>query len=215
MNWYFEVWRKYAVFSGRARRKEYWYFVLCHLLIGAVLAVVDFSSGLHIEGFGVLGSLYMLAAFIPSLAVNVRRLHDTGRSGWWFLIIFIPYIGGIVLIVFQAFDSQPGENKYGPNPKEGETPLHHQANQWQPDIGTVKELIESGADVNARNADGCTPLHYAAKRGWRLEMIKALIEAGADASAKDNRGRIPLDYAYAGAAARMLRDAGGLHGSGM
>jgi uncharacterized membrane protein YhaH (DUF805 family) len=106
MNWYFEVLRKYAVFKGRARRKEYWMFVLFNIIIGLILGFI-----------GILGTLYMLAVLLPSLAVGVRRLHDAGRSGWWLLIGLVPIIGGIVLLVFFVQDSQPGENEYGPNPK--------------------------------------------------------------------------------------------------
>jgi len=113
MEWYLAVLKKYAVFSGRARRKEYWFFVLFSVIISLVLGVVDGFAGLG----GVLGGLYALAVLIPSIAVGVRRLHDTGRSGWWLLIGFIPLIGLIVLIVFMVGDSESGSNQYGVNPK--------------------------------------------------------------------------------------------------
>ncbi|NOY35843.1 MAG: DUF805 domain-containing protein [bacterium] len=120
MHYYFEVLKKYAVFSGRARRAEYWYFTLFNFLAAVVLGIVSmvvFAISLgHISGM--LNWIYAAAAFIPSLAVSVRRLHDTGRSGWWMLMSFVPLIGGIVLLIFFLQDSQPGENKYGPNPKE-------------------------------------------------------------------------------------------------
>lgn len=114
MDWYLTVLKKYAVFTGRARRKEYWYFVLFNFLIALVLGFIDGLLGLHAEGsgFGVLGGLYSLAVFVPSLAVGVRRLHDTGRSGWWLLIGFIPLIGALVLLFFMISDSQPGQNQY-------------------------------------------------------------------------------------------------------
>ena len=120
MNWYLEVLKKYAVFSGRARRKEYWYFSLFNLLISIVLAVIDGMTGTLIAeaNIGLLGGIYALAILIPFLAVSVRRLHDTDRSGWWLLIALIPLIGAIVIIVFWAQDSQPGENQYGSNPKD-------------------------------------------------------------------------------------------------
>ncbi len=120
MNWYLEVLKKYAVFSGRARRKEYWYFSLFNLLITIVLAVIDGMTGTLIAeaNIGLLGGIYALAILIPFLAVSVRRLHDTDRSGWWLLIVLIPLIGSIVFIVFCAQDSQPGENQYGSNPKD-------------------------------------------------------------------------------------------------
>ena len=124
MNWFMTVLRKYAVFEGRARRREYWFFVLFYILISVVLAVVDRMLGTYDEtyGMGALGALFCLGLLIPSIAVGVRRLHDTGRSGWWLLIGFIPLIGMIVLIVFFVLDSQPGTNAYGPNPKEAPAP---------------------------------------------------------------------------------------------
>jgi len=120
MNWYLEVWKKYAVFNGRSRRKEYWYFVLFNLIVGMALGLVDSMTGMYNyeAGLGLLSGVYSLAVIIPGIAVGVRRLHDTGRSGWWLLIGLIPFIGAIVLIVFCVQDSQPGENGYGPNPKE-------------------------------------------------------------------------------------------------
>jgi uncharacterized membrane protein YhaH (DUF805 family) len=114
MNWYLDVLKnKYATFDGRARRKEYWMFFLVNLIISLVLGFIEGIFG----GPGLLGLLYSLAVLIPSIAVTVRRLHDTGRSGWWILIGLIPVIGWIVLLVFMLMDSQPGSNQYGPNPK--------------------------------------------------------------------------------------------------
>jgi uncharacterized membrane protein YhaH (DUF805 family) len=122
VNWYLEVLKKYAVFDGRARRKEYWMFILFNIIITAVLALIDSLIGTIIRqgGFGLLQGLYDLAVLIPSIAVTVRRLHDTGRTGWWILIGLIPVIGGIVLLIFMLLDSEPGENQYGPNPKAEE-----------------------------------------------------------------------------------------------
>jgi uncharacterized membrane protein YhaH (DUF805 family) len=119
MNWYLEVMKKYAVFNGRARRKEYWYFVLFYIIITIVLVVIDRVIGSFSAeaGIGLLGGLYTLAVLIPSIAVAVRRLHDTDRSGWWLLIALIPLIGAIVLLVFLVQDGKPGENQYGSNPK--------------------------------------------------------------------------------------------------
>ena len=122
MNWYLTVLKKYAVFSGRARRKEYWFFVLFNVIIAIVLSVIDGVAGTMSAdtGFGLLSGLYSLAVLIPGIAVAVRRLHDRGRSGWWLLIAFIPLIGAIVLLVFFVQDSEAGDNDYGPNPKAGE-----------------------------------------------------------------------------------------------
>ena len=118
MNSYLEVLRKYAVFGGRARRTEYWMFALVNVVVSMVLTFVDTSLGMTVSyGVGTLSSLYALAVLIPSLAVSVRRLHDTGRSGWWWLISLVPFIGVIVLLIFAAQDSEPGGNKYGANPK--------------------------------------------------------------------------------------------------
>jgi uncharacterized membrane protein YhaH (DUF805 family) len=118
MSWYLEVLKKYAVFDGRARRKEYWMFFLINLLISVVLIAIDNLIGTFSQtGFGLLQGLYSLAVLIPSIAVTVRRLHDIGRTGWWILIGLIPVIGGIVLLIFMVLDSQPGVNQYGPNPK--------------------------------------------------------------------------------------------------
>lgn len=113
MNWYLEVLKKYAVFSGRARRAEYWMFFLFNFIVAFVLGFIEGIFG----GPGILASLYSLAVFLPGLAVTARRLHDTNRSGWWLLISFIPLVGIIVLFVFMVLESQAGENKYGSNPK--------------------------------------------------------------------------------------------------
>ncbi|MEM1433855.1 MAG: DUF805 domain-containing protein [Pseudomonadota bacterium] len=122
MSWYLEVLKKYAVFSGRARRKEYWFFFLFNLLVTIVLAFIDIATGAFSEaaGIGLLSGIYTLGVLIPSLAVTVRRLHDTDRAGWWVLVSLVPLIGAIILLVFMVLDSQPGSNQYGPNPKEAE-----------------------------------------------------------------------------------------------
>ena len=119
MNWYIEVLKKYAVFGGRARRKEYWYFFLFSMIISIVLTIIDGVTGsLSTEaGMGILSGIYTLGVLIPSIAVGGRRLHDTNRSVWWLLIPLIPLIGAIVLIVFLASDSNPEKNQYGANPK--------------------------------------------------------------------------------------------------
>lgn len=114
MEWYVKVLRNYATFTGRARRAEYWYFVLFNILISIGISVVE---AIVAKQSGILSGAYSLGIFVPSLAVACRRLHDTDRSGWWMLISLIPFIGAIVLIVFLAQDSQPESNQYGPNPK--------------------------------------------------------------------------------------------------
>jgi uncharacterized membrane protein YhaH (DUF805 family) len=119
MNWYLQVLKKYAVFSGRARRKEFWMFVLFNVIVSVILGILDavlFNTGEN--SAGVLGSIYSLVVLIPSLAVSVRRLHDIGRTGWWVLVGLIPILGWIVLIIFYVKEGDPGANEYGPNPKE-------------------------------------------------------------------------------------------------
>lgn len=126
MEWYLKVVRdNYVNFSGRAQRKEYWMFVLFNVLIIIALQIIETMVGLNVGDTGIISTLYALAVVLPSLAVGVRRLHDTGKSGWWILLSLIPILGAIVLIIFLVIDSQPGDNKYGPNPKgvsaEGQT----------------------------------------------------------------------------------------------
>lgn len=123
MNWFLSALKKYAVFSGRAQRAEYWYFILFYILIFIGLSFIDGMTGSFSAeaSMGLFGGLYSLALLIPSLAVGVRRLHDTGRTGWWLLIGLIPLIGAIVLLVFFVQDSAPGENAYGANPKAAAT----------------------------------------------------------------------------------------------
>ena len=119
MNWYLKVLKNYAVFSGRARRKEYWMFVLFNLIFIAVAIILDNILGTAYEnvGYGLFYTLYALAVLIPSLAVAVRRLHDTERSGWFILIGLIPIVGGIWLLVLLCLAGTAGENKYGADPK--------------------------------------------------------------------------------------------------
>ncbi len=113
MQWYLKVLKNYVGFQGRARRKEYWMFVLFNVIFSLALIIID-----GILNLNVLSSLYALVVLLPSLAVGVRRLHDTGRSGWWLLIGIIPLIGEIVLLVFNVEDSEENINQYGPpNPK--------------------------------------------------------------------------------------------------
>ena len=122
MEWYLAVLSKYADFSGRARRKEYWMFALINFVIALVLGVIDGVSGqksAQTGGVGILGGLYTLAMLVPSLAVGVRRLHDTNRSAWFLLLVLIPIAGPIIYLVFLAQEGTPGENQYGSNPKMG------------------------------------------------------------------------------------------------
>ncbi len=113
------LFNKYAQFNGRARRSELWYFVLFNTIISWVFKFIDSFSGLTFSAdIGILGLVYSIAVLIPGIAVTIRRLHDTNNSGWMYLLIFLPIIGWIWLLVLLVKDSEPGENQYGPNPKE-------------------------------------------------------------------------------------------------
>lgn len=120
MNWYLKVLKQYADFKGRARRKEYWMFVLFNFIFAVAAMLLDNLFGITFGDipYGPIYALYGLAMFIPGLAVLVRRLHDGGKSGWMFLVSLIPLIGSIWLIVLLVKDSEPGTNKWGPNPKD-------------------------------------------------------------------------------------------------
>ena len=116
MSWYLSVVKRYAVFSARSQRKEYWMFILVHFII---LVLLNLGAGSDV-GVALLG-IYSLATLIPVLAVNVRRLHDTDRSGWWLFIQLVPILGTIVLLVFLATDGTKGDNRFGPDPKARST----------------------------------------------------------------------------------------------
>ena len=118
MQWYLMAFRKYAQIAGRSRRAEYWMFVLVNALVSIGLL---FATGSFRDEPSALGSIvylgYTLATIVPGFTVTVRRLHDTGRSGWWFLIGLVPLVGAIVLLVFLVQDGQPDDNEFGANPK--------------------------------------------------------------------------------------------------
>lgn len=118
MEWYLTPWKKFADFAGRARRREYWFFALGNFVIAIVLSFVERSMGLaNAEyGAGALVGLFSLAVLIPGIAVTIRRLHDTNRSGWWILLGLIP-IANLVLLVFMLLDGTAGSNDYGSDPK--------------------------------------------------------------------------------------------------
>ncbi|TDW88059.1 MULTISPECIES: DUF805 domain-containing protein [Kribbella] len=123
MTWFITALRKYAVFNGRARRKEYWYFVLVTVIIGAgLLRLLDVVLGLTYGRrgtFGILQTLWWLGTLLPTIAVSVRRLHDTNRTGWWWLIHFVPVVGTIVYLVFAVQPGTAASNRYGADPKGG------------------------------------------------------------------------------------------------
>ena len=108
---------KYATFSGRARRSEYWWFLLFIVLVYAAAIAADAALGLM-----VLYGVAFFALLLPNLAVSVRRLHDVGRSGWWLLLTLVPF-GALVLLLWAVQDSAPGPNEHGPSPKQAEAPV--------------------------------------------------------------------------------------------
>jgi uncharacterized membrane protein YhaH (DUF805 family) len=111
--------KKFADFSGRARKSEWWWWFLFYTILALIVGVIDLALGTKILGY-----ILFLALLVPGLAAAARRLHDTGRSGWWLLLIIVLVIGWVVLLVFYLQDGDPGENQYGPSPKpaEGWTP---------------------------------------------------------------------------------------------
>ena len=123
MKWYLKCFKQYADFNGRARRTEYWMFALFNVIFIFLIIIIGTLLGSALLGDegAILGAglyvLYLLAMIIPSIAVGVRRLHDTGNSGWMLLVGIIPIIGGIWIFILTVIDSKPGENKWGPNPK--------------------------------------------------------------------------------------------------
>jgi len=116
MNWYLKVLEQYADFSGRARRKEFWMFVLFNIIMFIIVGFVSFFIGGQMP---ILIFIYAIFIVIPSIAVTVRRLHDIGQSGWMYFIRLIPIVGPIWLLVLLVQDSEPGDNQYGSNPKDG------------------------------------------------------------------------------------------------
>ena len=117
-------WSNYSTFKGRSRRSEYWWIQLFLVLTNLVVAAIDLAlmNGdvdrfIANGGGGIVGLVWILVTIVPALAVLVRRLHDTGKSGWWVLIGFVPFVGTIVLFVFSVLDSDAGDNKYGASPK--------------------------------------------------------------------------------------------------
>jgi uncharacterized membrane protein YhaH (DUF805 family) len=123
LSWYLIAWQRAADFSGRSRRKEYWIFHLFNAIVALalVLAAVPFSDKDKPGAIALaLLSVYCLVVLVPSLSITIRRLHDIGKSGWWYFVGFVPLIGGIILFVFSVLDSEPGANQWGVDPKASE-----------------------------------------------------------------------------------------------
>jgi uncharacterized membrane protein YhaH (DUF805 family) len=120
MDWMLMPLRRYAEFSGRSQRKEYWMFFLFQIIVVVVLGIIEGVlglSGMVAGAYGPLTLLFWLAVLVPGIAVGIRRLHDTDRSGWWLLLAFVPLVGAIVLLVFFVSDGTHGPNRFGPDPK--------------------------------------------------------------------------------------------------
>ncbi|MEO2031471.1 MAG: DUF805 domain-containing protein [Planctomycetaceae bacterium] len=160
MRWYLEVLKKYPVFSGRARRMEYWMFSLVSVVIYFGLAAVEIAVGpaSNVDE-SVFASIYSLAVLIPTLAVTVRRLHDTNRSGWWLLICLIPLIGIVVLLVMMLQGSDSGENCFGPNPaigqRTGVTRIKAESRREFSDLGISLVNNYQGRGINVGFGRGC------------------------------------------------------------
>ena len=120
MHWYTDALKNSLNFSDRTSRGAYWGFILINFIISIVAAVLDIVLGLFSfeNGVGLFSTLYALLIMIPSLAIQVRRLHDIERSGWWLLIVLVPLVGGIVLLVFDLTPGTVGNNRYGKDPRE-------------------------------------------------------------------------------------------------
>ena len=113
MHYYTDVLKKYAVFTGRARRQEFWMFFLCNLAVAVAVLLIDIAVGAGM----ILYCVYALAVAVPTIALAVRRLHDIGKSGWWYFVVLIPIAGFVWLVVLMATEGQPHANDYGPSPK--------------------------------------------------------------------------------------------------
>lgn len=119
MNYYSICLSKFADFSGRARRREYWTFVLVNCLIAMLLLILGLAFGEDSPASNIMVTIFYLIMLVPNLSVSVRRLHDIGKSGWYMFLSLIPLIGGLILLIWSLMDSEPGENQYGKNSKEG------------------------------------------------------------------------------------------------
>ncbi|MDF2479638.1 MAG: hypothetical protein K0S24_5121 [Sphingobacterium sp.] len=152
-DWFLKVVRdNYANFNGRARRKEYWMFVLANLLIGVVFGILGQIASL----FSYISGLISLALLIPSIAVAVRRLHDTNKSGWFLLLALIPFVN-LYLIYLLVIEGDKGPNQYGPDPKAEENGINHPFNQPQDPFGSTQSKDPFGSSQPAQNTGNNDP----------------------------------------------------------
>lgn len=214
MYWYLQVLRKYADFGGRARRKEYWTFYLVNIVFTGVcygllqiFAATD-SVLLALTGLNIAWSV---ALILPSLAVLVRRLHDTNHSGWWYWIALVPLFGAIVLLVWLATDGDAGPNQYGPDPKQDPESVSASASGEALQTATQKRarwvLPLTVAAVSAVITGGCL---YAINRGVdEARVLAACTGIAAPAEQVANPDMTPLGLQAVG-----TRDAHALYGDG-
>ena len=114
LQYYIDFWKNYFNFSGRSRRAAYWYAALMNFIVLLILNVLDRM----VQTVDLFSGLYTLAAFIPGIAICVRRLHDIGKAGWWYLLVFVPVVGQIILFIWFICEGDHGNNVYGADPKE-------------------------------------------------------------------------------------------------
>ena len=147
MEWYLKVVRdNYANFNGRASRQEYWMFFLFNMIFAIVIIGIDIILGL-----GFLNVIYSLVVMIPGMAVNIRRLHDIGKSGWMVLIVLIPCIGAFWLLYLMVQDSSPLDNEYGPSPKP--KPVSNEAADTEPENNDVEKDDDSSGEAEESEED--------------------------------------------------------------
>lgn len=118
MKYYLQALTRYAVFEGRASRTEFWMYFLFQIIVGFVCMFLDmmFETTFGSEVYGLIYIAYCLATLLPTLAVKVRRFHDTNKSGWMVLLVLIPYVGFIIVLILLALEGTKGDNQYGPEP---------------------------------------------------------------------------------------------------
>ncbi|MNG93455.1 Inner membrane protein YhaI [compost metagenome] len=152
-DWFLKVVRdNYANFNGRARRKEYWMFFLANVLIGVVFGILGRVTSL----FTYVSGLISLALLIPSIAVAVRRLHDTNKSGWFLLLALIPFVN-LYVIYLLVIEGDRGPNEYGPDPKAEENGANHPFNQAQDPFGSSQPNNSFGSSQPAQNTGNNDP----------------------------------------------------------
>ena len=172
------VYRNYAKFDGRAPRSEYWWFTLFTVLVvvaGFLLGAIAYAASRSSAVYGVVGVgliIFVIASIIPSIAVGVRRLHDSDKSGWWYLIGFIPYIGSFILLIFFLLPSTPGYNRFGPSP--GRSTAAQRAQYWGP--SRPEALRKFAEDAQRAAASGYHPVWQEWRMGPTGEVLEVVYD---------------------------------------